>query len=290
MKNRVGYAFVLYFILDISLRMTHFLQFGDYIGIKNFIPVTAGLVAGPVSGIGCALGCILAAFIAGGDVSETATECITIFMMSGGMWFLWYAGKKEGYFCLKRVEHYMRYLAALLFTAGLSGVAAGWLLSVDAGWELFISYVSQGILIAIPCLILLTSIFCIQLTVPKWIAEEESFAGQVGSVDELGAFNDALESYGQMHGIKMASVFGVENCVEEVFLRVKENDAGIKIRVIFKDTVSCSFSYAGKKNNPFLKKKHESEEDSIGLKLIRCRALRASYTYRKKVNYVHIVM
>ena len=93
MKNRVGYAFVLYFILDISLRMTHFLQFGDYIGIKNFIPVAAGLVAGPISGIGCALGCILAAFIAGGNVSETATECITILMMSGGMWLLWYAGK-----------------------------------------------------------------------------------------------------------------------------------------------------------------------------------------------------
>ena len=281
---------MLYFILDISLRMTHFLQFGDYIGIKNFIPAAAGLVAGPISGIGCALGCILAAFLAGGDVSETIAECITVFMMSGGMWLLWYAGKKDGYFCLKRVGHYMRYFVLLLITAGVSGIAAGLLLSADAGLELFISYVSQGILIAIPCLILLTSIFCIPLTVPKWIAEEECFAGQVGSVDELGVFNDALESYGQMHGVKMASVFGVENCVEEVFLRVKENDAKIKIRVRFKDTVSCSFSYAGKKNNPFLKKKHESEEDSIGLKLIRCRALRASYTYRKKINYVHIVM
>ncbi len=41
---------MLYFILDISLRMTHFLQFGDYIGIKNFITAAAGLWQAPSAG------------------------------------------------------------------------------------------------------------------------------------------------------------------------------------------------------------------------------------------------
>ena len=49
-------------------------------------------------------------------------------------------------------------------------------------------------------------------------------------------------------------------------------------------------TYNGKKYNPFLTRKDEDEIDIVRLKIIKHRAIRASYRYSGEVNTVHVVV
>ena len=62
------------------------------------------------------------------------------------------------------------------------------------------------------------------------------------------------------------------------------------INVMYDDTFSIRLAYLGGKYNPLLIGKEEDEMDIASLKLIKHRALRASYKYKYEENIVHIVI
>ena len=59
---------------------------------------------------------------------------------------------------------------------------------------------------------------------------------------------------------------------------------------MYDDTFSVRIAYMGRKYNPLLIGADEDEMDIASLKLIKHRALRASYKYKYEENIVHIVI
>lgn len=52
---------IIYFLLDIPIRMTGFANFGNLSGLKSFLPIVFGILFGPVSVSGMCLGAEAAA-------------------------------------------------------------------------------------------------------------------------------------------------------------------------------------------------------------------------------------
>ena len=80
--------------------------------------------------------------------------------------------------------------------------------------------------------------------------------------------------------------------LEELYIRICKAipNVRITIKVSYDDTFSIRLSYEERRYNPLLIGKDEDEMDIVSLKLIKHRALRASYRYKYNENLVHIVI
>ena len=79
---------------------------------------------------------------------------------------------------------------------------------------------------------------------------------------------------------------------QELALRIQKAnpDAKISVSVLFGDAISARLHYSGRKYNPFRIEPDEDEIDIMSLKIIKHRAIRASFSYRGKENIVHAVV
>jgi hypothetical protein len=283
---------VLYFILDYAIRATGIFESGAILGIKNFLPTVAGLVLGGYGCIGCMIGSLLVSLLFHTPLHEILFEMCAIGIMSMGMWLLWYLGKKVGAVFLKKPKDYLRYLVILVFCSVLTGGISGIIVPECGMAAVFGYYLATGLFIGIPIVILLTSIICVSVNLPFWCKPMEAVhVSGVTAVSGLEDMNLGIEDYAQNQGIPLKQVFGIENCIEEVLLRIDRRmpGTGVDVTVNFHDSVSIRFVYNGKRYNPLRTDKGEGEEELIGVKLITHRALRASYHYHFKVNEIHIV-
>ena len=286
---------VIYFVLDFSVRRTGFLRFGDSIGIKNFLAIIMGLVFGPYGAFGCCAGCILAGGLSAADFTDILGECVADLIVGIGIWALWHKiPPANGTVFLKRRQEYIKFGSILFVLSVVAGAIAELIYPETAFARYFAAYFVMGIVVGIPVLILLTSIVCINPILPPWATPLKEYEGTLTSDPEsLGLFNEGLEEYAFMkHKLTMKEIFGVQNCIEEVHIRLMEKNKDIKSKVWvrFHDSVSIDFEYEGESITPFRAEKNVPEEDLIGLKLILHRALRSSHYYADGMNYVHIVM
>ena len=92
--------------------------------------------------------------------------------------------------------------------------------------------------------------------------------------------------------VDMKRSFEMQGLVEEMYLRIIDihPDAVIDVKANYDITFSVEFIYIGKRNNPFLNKGTEDQMAGAGLKLIKHRALLASYNYVYGENNVHVVI
>ena len=90
----------------------------------------------------------------------------------------------------------------------------------------------------------------------------------------------------------MKRVFEIQSCLEELSIRIFNAmpDTKIKINVIYYNAISMKLNYAGEKYNPFRINKGEDVLDIMSLKIIKHRALRASFAFYKGENKIHVVM
>lgn len=282
-----------YFLLDLPVRMTGFLEFGAFIGIKNFLPATLGLLFGWYGTLGCLIGSMLASVITSAALPELLFEetCILVFGM--GIWLLWHGRVTPHGVHLKKKNDYFRYTVLTVILSAICGGISFAFLTGGSFLTVFIAYLSMSLLVAIPVIILLTSIVCVLPVLPSWFRMTPDVSVCVPSGSGiLDHFNDLLEDYFLLHKINRKNLYGIQNCVEEVMIRIfaEQPDASVTIRFYENDSFSLWFEYQGGHYNPFVAGKDEASEDRFGLQLIKHRALRASHKYSRGINQIHIVI
>ena len=94
------------------------------------------------------------------------------------------------------------------------------------------------------------------------------------------------------HGVKMKQVLEIQSCIEELSIRIRQviEDAKISVSVQFGEAASARLHYEGRKYNPFRIEPSEDELDIMSLKIIKHRAIRASYRFIDGENMVHVVI
>ncbi|WP_369283955.1 hypothetical protein [Oscillibacter sp. GMB15532] len=282
-----------YFLLDLSVRMTGFLEFGAFIGIKNFLPATLGLLFGWYGTLGCLIGSMLASIITDAALPELLFEETSILVFGMGIWLLWHGRVTPHSVHLKKKNDYFRYIVLTVILSAICGGISFAFLTGGSFLTVFIAYLSMSVLVAIPVIILLTSIVCVSPILPFWAHILPDVSGSVASdPGSLDNFNDLLAEYFLLHKIDRKNLYGIQNCIEEVMIRIlaEQPDASVSIRFYESDSFSLWFEYQGGHYNPFVAGKDEESEDRFGLQLIKHRALRASYKYRRGINQIHIVI
>ena len=286
-------AALVYLLLDVPVQMTGFLGYGSYIGIKNFLPAVLGLLMGPYGVAGACVGCLAGAALLHTATANVVFECASIVLTGLGMWLGWHTVSKTHKIHFKRTVHYGLFFALAAALAAVCGSLSRLFLSGSAMAEVFVAYTVTSLLIGVPVLILSNGIFWIQAVLPAWCHVHADLQAVINSEeDSIGRFNDELEESALRLGISRKRLFEMQSAVEEVAVRVLAAlpEARLTLRFDYDDTASLRFSYPGVRYDPLRIGKDEDDLDLIGLRLIRHRALRASYAYAGGKNYVHIVV
>ena len=287
---------VLYLVLDLPVQVTGYLHFGYEVGLKNFLPAAAGLFFGPEAVLGCCLGCLLSKLCLGIPWLSFGAECVMNVFVGFGVWALWYRIGKPSPPNFKTLKGILRYTLLVLALSLLGSLAARLLIGPMAFPRLFIAYGSMSLLVGLVVNILLASILCVEPVCPPGISFEPDVSFTLTPAPEsLMEFNEAVEDAAMLHKIGMKRVFELESCLEELSIRVFRVLPGAEIcgTIRFSDTISVHLNYPGKKYNPFHLGKDEDELDTLSLKLLMHRALRAAHSsrgYKSGENYIHIVL
>lgn len=283
---------VIYLLLDLPVQATGFLNFGSYIGIKNFLPTTLGLQFGPAGILGSWIGCLITAVFLGSPVREVLLECICIPIMGLGTWYVWHLGSSTNRIHFKRAINYLKYLGLLVGLSAICG-CIGLLIVPGSFAATMISYTVLGLLVGIPVNIMANGLFCFESVLPPPHKIKHAVSGSISADPEtLMLLNEALEDFAFSKKLNQRRVFEIENCLEELSIRILARlpDANIQIDLNYDDTLSAKLCYEGPQYNPLHIEKDEDELDIMGLKLVRHRALRAAYRYRNHTNHVHVVL
>ena len=279
-----------YALMDLPVRMIGLLPPG--LGLKNFLPVTLGLFLGPYGSLGGCLGCALSGALLSASPLSIATECACVLVVGCGMWGLWHLLSASHRVQLKRPGHYLRYA---LILAGLSAVCGllSWRISGEDALTVALTYALSGFLVGVPVNILLGSLLCVEPVLPPGYSLKDDAAFDLDpGPDALEAANEILEETAGERGLHMKRVFEVQSCIEELSIRVlgAEPEAKIRVQVRYDDAISLRMAWRGRKYNPLHISRDEDEIDVAGLKIIRHRALRASFRYQDGRNSVHVVI
>ena len=269
-----------YVLIDFPVLMTGILPI--HAGIKNFLPFTLGLFFGFSGVIGCCIGCAVSFLSFGLGVSEILTECLQISVTGLGIWLGWYFFSGSENVSFTRARHYTVYM---ILTAVLSVMCFD--LRVSA------AYFFCGLLISLPIDILLGSTLGIIPVLPGggMVKYDASFVIDSSS-ESLSNANEILETSGEASGAGMKQIFEIQSCIEELSIRILKAlpDSKIKTAIRFGNAVSVNIKYKGSRYNPLLIGKRDGMLEIMSLKIIKHRALRASYSYRNAENLIHVVI
>ncbi len=413
-------ASCVYFLADYPVQLTHFLQFGPYIGIKNFLPTTLGLLFGPYGVFGSLIACTATSCLLSTPIMSMLLEWICIILPGLGIWILWHLVSHSHKIHFKSPINYFRYFIIITVLYTICGLLSYLFVDGGAFCEIMGSYISLSFLVGIPVNILFNGVLCLKPVLPPtdrfspnaetttlpaseasiqsifeflngfvrknaidntqepniqasmeeifqrilkcsptsdiWIQicydgifsavlkydgphinplvlqKDEDEIDQAGLLlfmhrilnigyrninnhnrvrfrlsdglsalltkapESLEQFNEQLEEYAISQKVAKKvgrkQLFGLQNCLEELYIRICRvtPDTKITINVMYDDTFSVRIAYMGRKYNPLLIGADEDEMDIASLKLIKHRALRASYKYKYEENIVHIVI
>ena len=269
-----------YVLVDIPVSMTGFLP--DYAGIKNSFPFIAGLFYGIYGVIGCCIGCLISSSIMNETFISMLWECWCITAIGLCMHYGWHILSKSHRINFKKPAHYMRYMV-------LSVLASVLCLNPDY----MISYFLTGMLIGLPVNILFGSLLYVEPFVPLFFSVKYDAEFELKNFsDSLEKANDILRDTAVSKGVNLKRIFEIESCLEELSIRIFNTvpDAKIKVKVIYYNAISLRLNYDGVKYNPFRINKNEDILDIMSLRIIKHRALRASFFYADGQNKVHVVI
>jgi hypothetical protein len=274
--------------------MIHFVfDFGDFplfkgnIGPKNFLPITVGMISGPFGAAGVLIGAVGVGALSGGGADAVVSESVGVLIMSCGGWLLWYAGKSARGIALKTARDLLRFAAISLLLSGACAAAA--FLSGTDPLPVFGSYMIWNLLLGIPVIALMTSIFCVKTVCPPWRPPQwdinEQLTLEPGCIAVVSGRIDELCS---ARKIDWKRGYQMQSCIEECILLILSEPTcrGLRLTVRISDSISIMMAYDGKPCNPLRAWAHG---DPVRLTLIKQRALRAHYRYSGGVNRLHIV-
>lgn len=274
---------VAYILMDVPVQMTGVMP--SFAGIKNFLPSTLGLFFGIYGVSGCIAGCAVSALVVNNPAGAVTYECVCIAVIGLGMFYGWHIRNSDHRIRFKTLKDYARFIVLLALLSGLSGLCCDVRVSL--------AYFLTGLFIGIPVNILLSSLLYIEPVLPHWCSYEydASFCLMNGA-ESLDDANELMESAAQNKGIAMKRVFEIQSCLEEILIRILNTlpEAKIHVMLQYGDAISARMHYMGRKYNPFAIEKNEDEIDIMSLKIIKHRALRASFMYSEGVNKIHVVV
>ncbi|MBQ7593136.1 MAG: DMT family transporter [Synergistaceae bacterium] len=269
-----------YFLIDFPVQLADI--FPVHVGIKNFLPFTLGLFFGINGVIGCCLGCALSFSLIGLSASMMFHECVYISITGLGIWAGWHSLSRSHRILFQLPKHYMRYFSLVLMLSALC---------LDVRISGF--YIASGLLIALPINIIFGSLLGIDPILPGNLTIKYDAEFVINSDPEtLNEANETLETAGFKFRASMKQVLEIQSCIEELSIRILnvQPEAKINIQVRFGNAVSVKMNYMGAKYNPFIIRKDEDMLDIMSLKIIKHRALRASYSYGDNENFIHVVV
>ncbi|MCR5829486.1 MAG: hypothetical protein K6F93_03940 [Lachnospiraceae bacterium] len=281
-------------VLDLPIRFSGFMVIPPYIGLKNAVAPTAGLLFGPWGVIGSLIGAVICGVLDDAAAwMQIVYEMITIVIEGMGMWLLWHAFTANHKVRFKQSIDLVRYLAICI---GLSLASAA--LSFVFGESIhflavFMAYVMTAVLIGIPSIIIYGGIMCQFPIIPRWCVRVHDIECDVEATDEsFIELNDKVEGLTTQLGLSKKRIFEILNTIEEVYLRIRNNEPeeNVHITIDCEETLSIMFEYKGRKINPLQISADEDLVALIGLKLIEHRAIRTSYKYVTQTNRVIIVL
>ena len=286
-------ACAVYFLLDFPIRFTGAYSFPACVGIKSFLPFTLGIACGPSAVAGAALGAVCTGLVCGTGAAECLMEVLCILLAGLGSWLCWFGLHRSGQIRLERFRDVGIYAAIVLGLSALCGGIVEILIGRSAILPVAGILAVTGLLVGLPVSILLGGIFCVTPVLP-WFCREEGFISfELTSRDAgPGAVNEAIEADALDKKIPMKRVFEIENCLEELYIRIRKKlpQACICGRVALDSTISMRLWVDGEKYNPFLREADEDEVDLLSLKLLRHRALRASWSFTGGKNLIRVVV
>ncbi|MCI2048986.1 MAG: hypothetical protein LKJ76_04610 [Lachnospiraceae bacterium] len=283
---------VLYFLLDTPARLSGFMNLPGFAGPKNFLPATLGLLLGPWSAAGMCLGAAASSLLAGDSLKDYSAEAFGIIVISVLFWILWYVRASRP-FCLKKGRDYLRFTAIAALLSAVSGFPGQLLLGGVTWMETMFSYFSFTLFVGVPVLILVTSVFCLHPVCPAAKETEPDIEAVIGAdASNLEETNEKIGDFYTAHRMPFRQSFATQNCLEEFVVRIQGGTGGapVTVRMYIRDSVSLEIAYLADRYNPLQRQNGETEEDLLGLLLIRQHALRASYSHSGRENHLYIVI
>ncbi len=281
-----------YFLFDLPLRLTAFLNFLPFVGIKCLVAVVCGYLFGVWGALGCSLAALLSNTLLRSGAVVTVYESLSCLLIGTGVWLLWYAVSREDALNLKTPKKLGLFIgltvgvSALCGTVGLAFGGPSYLL------QTVIAYSVLGVVVGIPVLAICTSIVCLPSVLPPWVTRKRDIELLLSAPTDLMTLNDAVDELAFQSKLPMKRSFELQNCIEEASVRIWEStpEAEIRLAIRLSDSFSVDMRYRGGKYNPIKKRKDEDKDSVIGLLLIRARALRVGHTYRYGENHLRIVL
>ena len=282
-----------YFLADLPVQLTGFLQYNSVIGIKNFLPTTLGLLFGPYGVFGAVIGCTATAIILRTPISLMLLEWLCIILPGIGIWLLWHIGSSSPRIRFKRVSNYFRYIGILLVLYAICGGLSRFFIDGGAFWEIMVSYVSLSVLVGIPVNILFNGVLCLDLVLPPTYylansADSVTIQANPSAIKDLLEFLDGISQEKLIATVKKVEY---QNTLEEIFLRIIKAKAtgGIHVQISLTNVMSAVFTYEGPAINPMLPRDDDDEIDKAGLAMFRHRTLHTNYLHRGGMNIIHFL-
>ena len=269
-----------YFIIDAPVQLTGVLP--SFAGIKNFLPFTLGLFFGIYGVTGCLIGCIVSSLIVNLNLYSVVYECVCISITGLGMFFGWHKLSESNRISFKTAKDFMRYILLLAVLSGLC---------FDV--QVSLAYFLTGLFIGVPVNILFSSILYVEPVMPHgYRYEYDAEFCLLSGAESLEEANEILEMTSEKHNITMKRALEVQSCFEELSIRIFNAvpEARISSQVIYGEAISARLHWSGTKYNPLKIQPDEDEIDVMSLKIIKHRALRASYSYSEGINRIHVVI
>ncbi len=282
----------MYFIFDIPVRMTEFLNFLPFVGIKCLIAVICGYLFGVCGAVGCSMSAFVSNMIFQSKVLDTIYESFICLFIGIVVWLLWYAVSRKDDLNLKTPKKLLVFIGLTTGVSAICGMIGLLFGGILYFLQTLIAYSVLGVFVGIPVLTICTSIVCVKLVLPPWVKRKKDLEIILRSASDLIILNDSVDELSFTNKTPMKRTFELQNCIEESAVRIWDNDPNLEIyvRINLSDSFSLYMRYQGEKYNPIKKRKNEDRDSVIGLLLIRARALRVGHSYRYGENHLNIVL
>lgn len=289
-----------YFLIDYLVSLTGFLKFGSFVGIKSFMPVTFGLLFGLYGVIGEILASTLSAILLRRDLYDVLIEYLIIIIPGIGAWFMWHMKSMTHKIHFRYNMDYIKYLIIIIITYLICAYIGDKLVGGNSFRDIMIWGISLSILVGIPVCIIYSGLMCLNPILPplkdkdgKLIAIKDDIVYNLNSDNtSLLELNEKVELLCEKNNIDMKRLFEIQSCIEELYVRIISNVPNIYIdtRVNYDIVFSIELNYISKKYNPLFTSKTDDITDIAGLKLVKHRALLASFSYFYGENNIHVVI
>jgi hypothetical protein len=295
-------------LIDLPFRTIGFLGLAPTVGPKNILPLLFGLMFGPSGSLGVGAGVLISALVRGNLDSAAWWEGAIVAIISWLCWILWYLPKIACIPSLKKPRILVKFI---LFTLG-TGCALGAALALfpaarygldpfTAGLQVACSVFVWSLLVGMPAIVTMTSVFAVVPVMPRSYWERGQSAMKPDLTLELTptggliGVGDAVEEFNMDHKIPMKRGYAIMSCVEEIaVLLLSRLSEGETLAVGLKagDNVTIRFTYRGPRYNPLAAKsaKGLSNLDNLGILLVREMATAAGYSRRRGINRIKIVV